>query len=158
MRTVAFSLFLTVSLAAAAAGLAFVGGRAAADASGSYEQGVAEGERMGAARAEAAFVAGHEEYDSAFERGRREGLEQGRRQGRAEGARRAADAARDAAFGDFPGGWRAGRWYVISLAPGDGGRLGVGARVEVRGGEWYGLCATGICTRPVADRRARDRR
>ena len=149
MRSVLFSLFLTLALAGAAAGLAFVAGRASADAPGQFERGVEEGERVGAAAARAGFRPGSDAYRIAEDRGRRAGFAAGRRQGRAEGARSGRRRGRTAAFAGFRGGWEIGRWYLVAIAPAGetGGELGFSARVPVRRGVQYGLCprAERIC-------------
>jgi len=141
MRSVAFSLIVTLSLAAAAAGVAFLAGRSFADAPGSFERGVQEGERLGQARMRAEFARGSDAYEAVFARGRRSGFAEGRRRGRAEGAARGRRSGRASAFAGFDGGWDVGTWYLISLRPaGDGSDLAIGSRVALRRGEWYGLC------------------
>jgi len=146
---VLFSVTLIVALALAASALAFVGGRTAADPAGEYERGVAAGERLGRQEARAALAEGEEHYERIFARGRAAGVAEGRRSGRAAGLRRGRALGRQDAFGSFPGGWQVDRWYVVSVTRGDdGARYGVGARVRVEPGQWYGLCDGG---------RARDR-
>ena len=151
MRSVAFSLIVTLSLAAAAAGVAFLSGRSFADAPGSFERGVEEGERVGQARTRAEFAPGSDAYEAVLARGRRSGFAAGRRAGRAEGKARGARKGRAAAFAGFDGGWDVGRWYLISLRPaGDGAELSIGSRVPLRRGEWFGLCrgrAAQVCHR-----------
>jgi hypothetical protein len=155
VRSVLFSLFLTLALAGGAAGLAFVAGRTTADAPGHFERGVQEGERLARAEARARFAPGSEAYAAVLERGRRAGVAEGRRAGRAEGARRGRRTGRAAAFAGFRGGWDVGGWYLVAIAPaGDtGGDLGISARVRVRRGVQYGLCPgrSRICeSRPTA--------
>ena len=151
VRSVLFSLFLTLALAGAASGLAFVAGRTSADPAGQFERGVDEGERLGAAAAQAGFQPGSAAYRAAEERGRRAGFAAGRRQGRAEGVRSGRRRGRTAAFAGFRGGWEIGRWYLVAIAPaGDtGGDIGISARVAVRRGVQYGLCprVSRICER-----------
>ena len=50
---------------------------------------------------------------------------------------------RSAAFAGFRGGWEVGRWYIVAIAPAGeaGGEVGISARVPVRRGVQYGLCA-----------------
>ena len=144
-----FSLFLVVSLSLSAAGIAFVGGKAAADPQGAFERGVHAGERFGRAQAQTAFAPGEEAYETILARGREQGAAEGRRAGRVEGVRAGRRDGRRDAFGSFPGGWEVGRWYLVNVAPGrDGARYGVGARVIVDGGRWYSECrGRSICQR-----------
>ena len=127
MRSVLFSLFLTLVLAGAAAGLAFIAGRTSADAPGNFERGVEEGERIGRITARAEFAPGSPDYEAALERGRKTGFDQGRRTGRAEGARRGRRSGRSAAFAGFEDGWEIGRWYIVAIAPAGeaGGDIGI---------------------------------
>jgi hypothetical protein len=153
VRSVLFSLFLTLALAGGAAGLAFVAGRASVDAAGQFELGVEEGERVARATARAGFVPGAPAYRAAVEQGRKAGFTEGRRVGRAEGARRGRRSGRSAAFAGFRGGWEVGRWYIVAIAPAGeaGGEVGINARVPVRRGVQYGLCAgrSRICETPA---------
>jgi hypothetical protein len=153
VRSILFSLFLTLVLAGGAAGLAFVAGRSTADAPGHFERGVEEGERVARATARAGFAPGSAAYRAAVERGRRAGFTEGRRTGRAEGARRGRSRGRSAAFAGFRGGWEVGRWYVVAIAPAGeaGGEVGISARVPVRRGVQYGLCPgrSRICETPA---------
>jgi hypothetical protein len=165
MRTNAlFSLVLVVSLSLAAAGIAFIGGKAAADPQGAFERGVDAGERFGRAQTQTAFAPGEEAYESILARGREEGAAEGRRAGRVEGVRAGRRDGRRDAFGRFPGGWEVGRWYLVNVAPGrDGARYGIGARVIVDGGRWYAQCrGRSICQRragdPAIGRRSSSRR
>jgi hypothetical protein len=145
---VVFSVLLVVSLALAASSLAFVGGRAAADPAGEYERGVAAGERDGRAQARAALRRGEGDFAAIHARGHASGVRAGRRSGRAEGLRAGRELERREAFGSFPGGWQAGRWYVVGIERGDDGtRHRVGARVVVQDGHWYRLCGQRICQR-----------
>ncbi len=152
VQSVAFSLTITLCLALAAAGLAYVAGQTAADPDGRYEQGVAEGERLGATRARSQFAPGSDGYLAIFDRGRSTGERRGRAAGRREAARRAEAAVRDRAFGGFPGGWEIGRWYLVNIRPGDGGaRYAIGARMRMDARGWYRVCrGTQVCRRPVA--------
>ena len=158
MRAAAFTFFLILALAGAAASLAFLGGRAAADAPGAFERGVEEGERLGRARARAEFAPGAAGYRAVLERGRRSGFEDGRRAGRVEGVRRGRARGRAAVFGGFRAGWDVRRWYVVSLAP-TGQGIRISSRVALERGAWYGLCSgrTGLCRRGDEPRRARAR-
>ena len=156
MRSVAFSLFITLALAAAAAGLAFVAGRQAADGPSWYERGAAEGERLGRSQARADFAPGESAYNVIFNRGLRRGYVRGRHEGRVLGQQRGRAAASDAPFEGFPGGWDIGSWYVVNIAPGqDGARYAIGGRTLASPGSWYGVCAAGqrICVRSALTRR-----
>jgi hypothetical protein len=156
VQSVAFSLTITLCLALAAAGLAFVGGRAAADPEGRYEQGVEEGERTGRAQARAEVAPGSDAYLAIFDRGHARGLRDGRAEGRRAGRRLATTAARDEVFRRFGGRWEIGDWYLVNLRPGDdGARYAIGARIHVRPGSWYRLCQkTHICRRRRQQRAA----
>jgi hypothetical protein len=153
--SVLFSVCLIVALALAASGLAFVGGKAVADPAGQYERGVAAGERLGRQQTLSGLTRGDERYEAIFARGREAGLGEGRRAGRADGLRTGRARGRESAFGTFSGGWRVGRWYVVSISRGDdGARYGIGARVAVERGRWYGLCRREeICERRPTRRR-----
>ena len=155
IQSVAFSLTITLVLALAAASLAFVGGRHAADPEGRYEQGYDEGERAGRAQSRSEFVAGTDAYEAIFARGRAEGVVAGRRQGRRAGTELGRTAARDSAFAGFPTPWQIGGWYLVNIRPGDdGARYAIGTRRPVRPGTWYRVCqGASICRRPVAPRR-----
>lgn len=151
VQSVAFSLTITLCLALAAAGLAYVAGQAAADPEGRYEQGVEEGERLGATRARADFTPGTDAYRAIFDKGRASGERLGRATGRRDAARRAETLVRDRAFGDFEGGWSIGRWYLVNIRPGDdGARYAIGARVPLEGRTWYRVCRDArICSRTL---------
>jgi hypothetical protein len=151
VQSVAFSLTVTLCLAFAAAGLAYVAGQAAADPEGRYEQGVDDGERLGATRARTDYAPGSDGYRAIFDRGRMSGERTGRRIGRRDGARRAEKAVRDRAFGRFDGGWEIGRWYLVNIRPGDdGARYAIGARVAVNRRDWYRVCrGVHVCRKPV---------
>ena len=141
VQSVAFSLTITLCLALAAAGLAFVAGRAAADPEGRYEEGVEQGERLGRTQARGEFAPGSDGYRAILDRGRATGMRLGRREGRRIGARTAETAGRNRVFDDFAGGWEVGRWYLVNIRPGqDGARYAIGARVEVRQGADYRIC------------------
>jgi hypothetical protein len=120
MKSVAFSLTITLCLALAASGLAFVVGRLAAHAE--YEPG-------------------SDGYRAIFDRGEKRGIEAGRKLGRRDAARRAEAAGRERAFGEFTAGWSIGSWYLVNIRPGEGGSgYAIGARVEVKRDRWYGMC------------------
>ena len=111
VQSVAFSLTITLCLALAAAGLAFVAGRQAAEPETRYEHGVEEGERVG------------------------------RREGRRAGARQFETVGRNRVFDDFTGGWDVGRWYLVNIGPGqDGARYAINARVKVSQRTSYRVC------------------
>ena len=149
VQSVAFSLTITLCLALAAAGLAFVAGRQAADPEGRYEQGVEEGERIGRTQARAEVAPGTDAYLAIFDRGRARGFRDGRTKGRLLGRRLATTAARDEVFRRFGGRWEIGAWYLVNLRPGDdGARYAIGARIPVRPKTSYRLCKkTYICRR-----------
>jgi hypothetical protein len=149
VQSVAFSLAITLCLALAAAGLAYVGGRAAANPEGRYEAGVREGEHLGRAQARTDYAPGTDAYRAIFDEGRTRGRTEGRAQGRRDGARTARTSARDDVFDGFPGGWEIGSWYLVNIRPGDdGARYGIGARLEVKPRSWYGLCrGVHVCRR-----------
>ena len=151
VQSVAFSLTITLCLAFAAAGLAYVAGQAAADPEGRYEQGVEEGERLGVTRARGDYAPGSDGYRAIFDRGRAAGERIGRRAGRRDAARRAEKTVRDRAFGDFDGGWTIGRWYLVNIRPGDdGARYAIGARVVLNDRDSYRVCrGAQICRRSV---------
>jgi hypothetical protein len=151
IQSVAFSLTVTLVLALAASGLAFVGGRHAADPVGQYERGVEEGERSGRAQLRSEYVEGTDAYQAIYARGRAEGVVAGRRQGRRAGTRLGRTAARDSAFEGFPTPWQIGGWYLVNIRPGDdGARYAIGTRRPVRPGTWYRLClGSSICRQPV---------
>ena len=141
VQSVAFSLTITLVLALAASGLAFVAGRAAADPEGRYEQGVEEGERLGRLQARADYAPSADGYRAIFDRGRIVGERKGRAADRSASLRRAEAAGRDRAFGDFPNGWSIGSWYLVNIRPGDdGARYAIGGRVVVRAGSEYRIC------------------
>ena len=141
IQSVAFSLTITLCLALGAAGLAFVAGRAAADPEGRFEQGVAEGERLGRAQGRADFAHGTDAYQAIFDRGRERGVAIGQARGRREGVRTARTAGREEAFAGFTGGWAIGSWYLVNIRPGDdGARYAIGTRIAVRPRTWYGVC------------------
>ena len=141
VQSVAFSLTITLFLALAAAGLAFVAGRAAADPEGRYEHGVQEGQRMGRTEARAEFAPRSDAYRAIFDKGRAEGMRVGRREGRRAGAREFETAGRNDVFDRFDGGWTIGSWYMVNIRPGDdGARYAIGARVPVRPGSTYRIC------------------
>lgn len=156
IQSVAFSLFITLALAAGAAGLAFVAGRQAADGPSWYERGAAEGERLGRSEALADYAPGGTAYNVIFNRGLRRGYVRGRREGRVLGQQRGRAAATDAPFAGFPGGWSIGSWYMVNIAPGqDGARYAIGGRTLADEDSWYGVCAGGqrICVRSSLSRR-----
>ena len=141
VQSVAFSLTITLCLAFAAAGLAYVAGQTVADPEGRYEQGVRDGERFGASRARTDYAPGSDGYRAIFDRGRAAGERTGRRAGRRDAARRAETTVRDRAFGDFDGGWSIGRWYLVNIRPGDdGARYAIGGRVVLNDRYWYRVC------------------
>jgi hypothetical protein len=141
VQSVAFSLAITLCLALAAAGLAFVGGRAAANPEGRYEQGVAEGERLGRAQVRTDYSPGSDAFRAIFDEGRARGRSEGRAQGRRDGLRTAKTSGRDEVFGGFAGGWDIGSWYLVNIRPGDNGaRYGIGARVQMKPRTWYSVC------------------
>jgi hypothetical protein len=149
LQSVAFSLTITLCLALAAAGLAYVGGQAAADPTGQYEHGVADGQRQGRAQARVEFIPGSDAYEAVLDKGRKLGFAAGRRAGRRDAAPTARARGINDAFGSFPGGWDVGHWYVVNIRPGEGGALyAIGARVPVREHAWYGIChQVEICRR-----------
>lgn len=149
MQSVAFSLTITLCLALAAAGLAFVAGHAAADPEGRYERGVEEGERIGRNQARADVAPGTDAYLAIFDRGRARGVRDGRAEGRRTGRRLATTAARDEVFRRFGRPWEIGDWYLINLRPGDNGaRYAIGARIHVKPGTSYRICKKSyICRR-----------
>jgi hypothetical protein len=149
MRSVAFSLTITLCLAAAAAGLAYVAGRAAAGPEARYEAGVREGERLGRSEARADFAPGTDAYQAIYDKGHSTGMTAGRRAGRRLAARNAKAAGREQAFGEFDGGWTVGHWYLVNIRPGDDGApYGIGARVPVERDQWYGVCrGLNVCRR-----------
>ena len=153
--SILFSLCLIVALALGSSGLAFIAGRAAADPAGAYDRGIAAGERLGREQARASLQRGDAQYDAILARGRATGLAQGRRRGRLTGVRAGRARGRDDAFGSFPGGWRVGQWYAVSITRGsDGARYAIGARAALEPKRWYGMCADGrrLCQR--GERRA----
>ena len=149
MQSVAFSLTITLCLALAAAGLAFVAGRAAADPEARYEQGIEEGERIGRSQARSEVAPGTDAYLAIFDRGRARGVRDGRAEGRRAGRRLATTAARDEVFRRFGARWEIGDWYLINLRPGDdGARYAIGARIRVKPGTSYHICKKSyICRR-----------
>jgi hypothetical protein len=156
IQSVAFSLFITLALAAAAGGLAFVAGRQTADGPAQFDRGAAEGERLGRSLVRADYAPGASAYNEIFNRGLRRGYVRGRREGRLLGQQRGRAAAHDAPFAGFPGGWSIGSWYLINIAPGQkGARYAIGGRTLARPDAWYGVCAGGarICVRASLTRR-----
>ena len=155
MRAILFSLFVSVTLAAAAGFVGVLAGRTLADAPGEYERGVDEGERLGRAQARAAFRSGDPDYDAAVAKAREAGYAEGRRVGASIGAARGRRRGRASAFAGFD--WGIGRWYLVNIAP-DGDQVRIGTRVPLRRGEWYGACAkpSGLCRRrlPTATRKS----
>jgi hypothetical protein len=141
VQSVLFSLTITLCLALAASGLAFVAGRQAADPEGRYELGVAEGERIGRAAVQTEFAPGTDAYRAIFDRGRAAGFAQGRTRGRRDGARAARTTGRKDVFAGFKGGWSVGDWYLVNIRPGDNGaEYAIGARVAVERGRSYWVC------------------
>ncbi|CAA9482454.1 MAG: hypothetical protein AVDCRST_MAG85-756 [uncultured Solirubrobacteraceae bacterium] len=151
VQSVAFSLTITLCLALAAAGLAFVAGRTAANPEGRYEQGVEEGERLGRTQTRADYAQGSDGYRAIFDRGRVEGARSGRDAERRVGTPRLVAAGRNKAFAGFEGGWSIGRWYLVNIRPGDGGaKYAIGARMLVRSGNDYRVCRrVSICRKRV---------
>lgn len=144
MRSTLLTLALTVLLAGAAATVAFLGGRATADAPGEYERGVRDGERAGRTALTAELRPGRPAYERLTRPARSRAYAAGERDGR---ARRAT--ATTNVFAGFAGGWTAGDWYLINVAAGERDELKIAARTLLRAGEWYGLCdePTGLCRR-----------
>jgi hypothetical protein len=141
VQSVLFSLTITLCLALAASGLAFVAGRQAADPEGRYERGFAEGERIGRAAVQTEFAPGTDAYRAIYDRGRSEGFRDGRARGRRDGERVALTTGREDVFGGFKGGWSIGDWYLVNIRPGDdGAEYGIGARVEMRRDTRYWVC------------------
>ena len=149
MRAILFSLFVSVTLAAAAGFVGVLAGRTLADAPGQFERGVEEGERLGRAQARAAFKPGDADYDAAVDRTKRVAYDDGRRDGSAIGAERGRERGRASAFAGFD--WQIGRWYLVNIAP-DGEQLRIGTRRALRRGEWYAACKRpgGLCRRRPA--------
>jgi hypothetical protein len=159
IRSVAFSLLLTLVLAAGAGCLGFLAGRQTADGPGAYERGAREGERLARGQARAEFGQGGSAYAAILARGERRGFARGRRAGEAQGRRRGAVAARDATFAGFPGGWQIGAWYLVNVAPGtDGERYAIGGRLRALRGRLYSVCAGGqrVCAQPLTEPGARE--
>jgi hypothetical protein len=158
MRATFFTVVLVVTLAAGAGLIGVLSGRTLADAPGEYERGIEDGERLGQARARAAFAPGRPAYDRAVRRARDTAYARGRREGRRLGADQGRRSGIAAAFAGFEDGWDVGRWYVVTMAPGgrDGTDLRIGRRVRMARGRWYGLCArpTGLCQRDTRASRA----
>jgi hypothetical protein len=149
LQSVAFSLTITLCLAFAAAGLAYLGGKAAADPTGQYDRGVEDGQRQGRIQARVEFIPGSDAYEAVLAKGRARGFAAGRRVGRRDSAAPERARGMNAAFGTFPGGWEIGRWYLVNIRPGTGGALyGIGARVPMREHASYRICRrVEICRR-----------
>ena len=159
MRSTLLTLALTLLLAGAASTVAFLAGRAAADAPGEYERGVTHGERLGKVAAKADLKPGTDAYDALTKPSRSRAYAAGFRDGRARGATRTAQRTRTIAFAGFKGGWTVGEWYLVNIAPRDGDEIGIAARIDLQRNTWYGLCAepTGLCRRMATTRTARPR-
>lgn len=142
------TLALTVLLAGAASTVAFLAGRAAADAAGEYERGVTDGERLGKRAALAGLAPGTPAYERLTKPSRKRAYAAGFRDGRSRGA---AGTPRTSVFAGFDGGWEIGAWYLVNIAPRDDGQVGIGARIVPRANTWYGTCAkpSGLCRRVI---------
>jgi len=143
MRSMLTTLALTLLLAGAAATVAFLAGRAAADAPAAYERGVSDGERLGRAAARADLKPGTPAYERLTKPLRKRAYAAGFKDGRARAPRRAS------ALAGFDGGWQVGDWYLVNIAPRDDAAIGIGARIVLRPNTWYGTCAkpSGLCRR-----------
>jgi hypothetical protein len=151
MRSTLLTLVLTLLLAGAASTVAFLAGRATADAPGEYERGVTDGERLGRTAALADLEPGTDAYEKVTKPSRKRAYAAGFRDGKSEGRANGAQTARTAAFAGFDGGWEVGDWYLVNIAPRDDAQIGIGARIELRKDTWYGTCAkpSGLCRKVI---------